>query len=174
VTSEPLWQQYERSVHQILSRLDPAATILHNQRLQGRLSGAKRQVDVWASGYVASAEVNIAIECKRYRRPVDVGTVDEFAGKLQDLNADRGILYSYSGFTPSAVNRAALSLPPKIQVIELESPAPGESHEPYDGPSMSMADGIASTDLWYSAPFPEDLSSEQIARFLQFGEWIAG
>lgn len=34
------------------------------------------------------------VECKRYRRRVAIGDVDQFVGKLIDVGADQGILYS--------------------------------------------------------------------------------
>ncbi|WP_405055740.1 restriction endonuclease [Kribbella sp. NBC_01505] len=169
MTPEPLWQQYERSVHKVLAEFDPAATVLHDRQLDGRLSGAKRQVDIWASGSVAGATVTIAIECKRYRRAVGIGTVDEFAGKLQDLDVDRGILYSYSGFTQAAANRAANSWPPKIQAVELEPPVlpSGQLSEAAE----RAAPGEPAFMDHYAA-LPAELTSERIIRFLVHGEWI--
>ncbi|MER7244327.1 restriction endonuclease [Kribbella sp. NPDC000426] len=164
---EPLWKEFERSVHQFIAQLDPTTIVRHDQRLPGLLSGALRQVDVWATGSLAGAEITVAFECKRYRRPVAVGTIDEFAGKLQDLGADRGIVYSYSGFTPAAVNRAARAYLPKIQALELPFDA-----EPYDGPLSSVMPDLSTEPSFY-APVTEDVTAESIRRFLSDGEWIA-
>jgi hypothetical protein len=142
---------------------------MRNQRITGRMSQAGRQVDVWAAGFIAGVDVNVAIECKRYSRPVNVGTVDEFAGKLQDLNADRGILYSYSGFTSSAVNRAALSSSPRIQAVGLLTLDPEPDHD--GGPLYAESQTDPSAPSYY-APLTEDLSVDSYARFLASGEWV--
>lgn len=162
--SDPLWLKYEQAVAQMLSGFDPSSLILHNQRVTGRFSGVGRQVDVWAEGRVAGADIRVAVECKRYNRSVGVGVVDEFAGKLQDLDADRGLLYSWSGFTEAAANRAARSSSPRIQTVDLAA------IEPSDGPLYASA--LGSGEGGYTAPTAEDLSTEDYVRFLSRGEWI--
>lgn len=101
--TDRLWERYELSVHKLLSTLDPSSSVTHNQRVPGRLIGVPRQVDVLAYGEVVRVRVTVAIECKKHGRVVDVGVVDQFVGKLLDIGADRGIIYSYSGFTASPV-----------------------------------------------------------------------
>jgi hypothetical protein len=96
--NDPLWRRYELSVRKLLASVDPTASVRHNHHVPGRLSGSLRQVDVWVTGTVAGIDLNVAVECKRHRRAVDVSTVDQFVGKLLDIGADRGVLYSYSGF----------------------------------------------------------------------------
>lgn len=164
---DPPWQQYEQSVAQLLSAFDPDAEISHNQRIVGRMSRTGRQVDVWAEGRIAGVNILVAVECKRSARPVNVGGVDEFAGKLQDLGADRGILYSWSGFTTAAANRAALSAGPRIQAVELERPEP-----PYEGPLYDSAIRGGSDEPAFTAPLVNDLDVPDFARFLVTGEWI--
>lgn len=48
-----------------------------------------------------------ALECKDYKRPVSIGTVDEFKAKCGDCGVNRGILVSSSGFTKAARKKAA-------------------------------------------------------------------
>ena len=166
-TSASPWQQYEQSIAQLLSAFDPGAVISHNQRITGRMSRTGRQVDVWAEGWVAGVDIRLAVECKRHARPVNVGVVDEFAGKLQDLGADRGILYSWSGFTAAAANRAALSAGPRIQAVEQEVPK-----APHDGPLYESANRDDSEEPAFTAPLTNDLSVQDFTRFLADGEWI--
>jgi hypothetical protein len=71
---------------------------------------------------VAGIEVSIAIECKRHQRRVNLDTVDQFIGKLLDIGAGYGALYSYAGFTDAAVTRAEFSTNPRVLTIALETP----------------------------------------------------
>lgn len=59
-----------------------------------------RQIDVWVPD---SREI---VECKDHARPVDIGVVDSLIGKVADVNASVGRLFSSSGFTPLALARA--------------------------------------------------------------------
>lgn len=104
--TDPLWQRYEYSVSLLLAAMDRGARVEHSKWIDGHLSQVRRQVDVLVQGTVVGLEITIAVECKRYRRPVGIERIDQFVGKLLDLAADRGILYSYSGFSESAVCRA--------------------------------------------------------------------
>jgi Restriction endonuclease len=119
----PLWRIYEEQVAQLLASFDANAEVVHNKRVEARLSCAMRQVDVWVRGKVIGIEVIIVVECKLVSRPLDIGAVDEFVGKLLDLGADRGVLYSASGMTPNAVYRAGNAMNPSVIPVSLE-PAP--------------------------------------------------
>jgi hypothetical protein len=121
--SSPLWRTYEEQVAELVASLDSNSEVIHNKRVEARLSKAVRQVDVWVRGKIIGQEIIIAVECKFVSRRLTIGTVDEFVGKLLDLGADRGVLYSASGMTPNAVWRAMMATNPSIIPVTLE-PAP--------------------------------------------------
>lgn len=79
-----------------------------------------RQIDVLARGLVAGVEITLVVECKLYQRPVAIGDVDQFVGKLIDIGADRGILYSGSGFTGGAAARALGAVSPAVMPVVLK------------------------------------------------------
>jgi hypothetical protein len=116
-----MWRTYEEQVAKLLASFDPNATVVHNERVEARLSKVMRQVDVWVRGRIIGQEIIIAVECKLVSRPLDIGVVDEFVGKLLDLGADRGVLYSASGMTPNAVHRAEMAINPSIIPVSLEA-----------------------------------------------------
>jgi hypothetical protein len=120
----PLWQKYEQDVADFVSELDPAASVQHNQKQVGKVSKRLRQIDVLVTGVVAGHQLTIAIECKRYKNTIGIGTVDEFAGKLTDLGVDRGVLYAFSGFGSGAIARAAGAIQPRIEIRDLSHPLP--------------------------------------------------
>ncbi|MDW5322877.1 restriction endonuclease [Plantactinospora sp. KLBMP9567] len=162
---DPLWQRYEISVQELLAAMDPSAQVVHNQKVRGRLSMADRQVDVLARGTVVGIEVTVAVECKRHRRILDIGAVDQFIGKVLDLSADKGILYSYSGFTDNAVTRAINARNPHILTVAVETP------EELTG--LLGVPGYPAELSWQEVPpqWIEELRSDAFERFLRTGEW---
>ena len=162
---DPLWQRYELSVRELLAALDPSADVRHNQRVRGLASGVHRQVDVLAKGKVVGIDVTVAVECKRHRRASDIGTVDQFIGKLLDLGADRGVLYAYAGFTDGAVTRAVGASNPHIMVVSVQTPELILRQKSVPGyPAELMAQDFA-------PQYIEELPSENFERFLARGEW---
>ncbi|MDX3101623.1 restriction endonuclease [Nonomuraea angiospora] len=122
--NSPSWRTYEEQVAQLLAAFDVEAEVIHNKRIEAKLSKVVRQVDVWARGTIIGQEIVIAVECKLKSRPLEIGAVDEFVGKLLDLGVDRGVLYSASGLTPNAVYRASAASNPSVIPVSL-MPAPG-------------------------------------------------
>jgi len=90
VTTTP-WRDFEQLVTKIHEKLAPGATVAHNQFLVGR-SGRRRQVDILISQTIGLYQTRIAIECKRYTRPVSVDKVEAFATKLTDWGVDQGVM----------------------------------------------------------------------------------
>ena len=79
----------------------PSATVEHNRRIRGR-SGRTRQVDISITQSIGITPVFIAVECKRYRRPVKLDTVEQFVTKLRDIDANLGVMISAAGFNEGA------------------------------------------------------------------------
>src|SRR5262249_40509461 len=67
----------------------------------------RRDLDVEVRGTVNESPCFILIECKDWADPVGIGVVDALDSKRRDLNADRAIIYSNSGFTAPALRKAA-------------------------------------------------------------------
>ena len=117
--SDPKWLRYEKDVADFLSKFDPGAEVRHNEKILGVVSGRERQVDVWASGDVVGMKMTVAVECKRYKNKLGIGKIDEFAGKLEDVGAQSGIVYAYSGVTEGAQARADGAGPVRIEIRDL-------------------------------------------------------
>ncbi|PNG98244.1 hypothetical protein SMF913_14269 [Streptomyces malaysiensis] len=147
----------------MLKALDPSASVVHDKQLRGRLSGARRQVDVYVTGKVVGLDISVAVECKRHGRPSTIEVVDQFIGKVLDLGADRGVLYSYSRFTSNAVSRAIGSSNPSIMVIGLDTPESVKARAP----------GLPA-DLLVQDPAPqwvEEMNENAFRDFLAEGTW---
>ena len=96
---------FEELAARIYAELAAEASVTLDDSIVGE-SGVARQVDVTVRQQIAGVEVLIAIDTKDYRRPADVGKVDEFANKLRDIRANKGILICKSGFSKGALTSA--------------------------------------------------------------------
>jgi hypothetical protein len=70
-------------------------------------SGQRREVDVVALGDVAGHQTTVFIECRDWQRKQDVQWVEQARTKFDDLGANVKVLVSSSGFTKSALEKAA-------------------------------------------------------------------
>ncbi|UTT71163.1 restriction endonuclease [Arthrobacter sp. DNA4] len=120
--SGPAWIRYEMDIQEALNEMDDSE-VAHNVTMKGALSEVDRQVDVLIERQVTGSSIRIAVECKHYRKPLGIGKIDEFAGKLADLQVERGILYALNGLTSGARARAKRAFP-IIEVRDLRVSAP--------------------------------------------------
>lgn len=163
--ANPLWRRFELSVVEMLSVMDRRSEILHDQKVMGRLSQCKRQIDVVARGTVIGIEMLVVVECKRHKRAIDIGVMDGFIGKLLDLGADRGVIYSYGGFTSAAVARAQAAYNPAVIAIALNTPEIVEAlHSAPGYPADLNVQEFA--PQWY-----EEMDSDAFLYFLSQGVW---
>lgn len=135
----PLWQRYEKDVRDLLDKIDDA-TVTHNVKQTGAVSEVERQIDVLVEGSVTASRITIVVECKHYAKPLGIGKIDEFAGKLADLKVDRGILYALSGVTSGAEARARGAYP-GIEIRNLsQTVTPPQAWEEYLDDAMKFGD----------------------------------
>jgi hypothetical protein len=99
-------RELEILVARIQKQLAPQAEVLHDVKLDGRLSKTQRQVDVLVRQTIGQYEIRIVIDCKDYNKPVDVKGVEEFDGLVRDVGAEKGVLVCPKGFTEAAKARA--------------------------------------------------------------------
>jgi hypothetical protein len=104
---DPKWKRFEKIIHAMHQQLAPAeAIVTPDDKVMGCESQVLRQLDVTIRANVASYSLFIVIECRDESRPIDVNGIGEFATKLHDVKANKGILISTSGFTEGAVTMA--------------------------------------------------------------------
>lgn len=100
------WKKFEKLVLEIQKVLSPTAVVKHDDKIIGKQSGTKRQIDISIKQSIGQYEILIVIDCKDYRDPVDLKGVEEFIGLVKDVQANKGAIVSASGFTTSAKLRA--------------------------------------------------------------------
>jgi Restriction endonuclease len=171
---DQLWREFERSVGGWLTGLDPEAVVRRNEFVIGLLSWVPRQIDVFVAGKVAGIPVTVVVECKRHTRPVGIGIVDQFVGKLLDVGADKGSLYSHSGYTAEAITRARNSRSPAVLTVQLGPSTNVDVAEPVD--PLVNALRLPDSPEWaprpiLGVPSSLDLGPTDYAYFARTGCW---
>lgn len=148
----PDFEDLEFLVAKIQRELAPNSVVLHNQRLAGRKSGRKRQIDVLVKDKVGQYDIQIVIDCKDYKKPADVKSVEEFFGLVDDVGAQKGVLVCPSGFSAAAKTRAE-----GLQ-IALYSPVDTDPHKWTVSPLVPTLFDFRSAAIGFgismSTPFP--------------------
>jgi hypothetical protein len=99
---QPKWQEYQDEVAKFLRDLGFSVKI--EERCQG--ARGEHDIDVTARITVASIPQLWIVECKKWRRAVPKERVLTFVGIVSDVGADRGLLFSESGFQAGAIRIA--------------------------------------------------------------------
>jgi hypothetical protein len=99
---EPKWLRFEKLVADVQKELAPNAAVTHNDHVQGYESEKLRQVDITVKQQIGQYDILVAIDCKDYRKPVDVKDVEGFVGLIKDIRANKGVMVAANGFTDTA------------------------------------------------------------------------
>jgi Restriction endonuclease len=98
---------YERLVKSLMNTefdgMDAKA--FHLKKYMGK-SGQPYEIDISFEVRIGTLELTILVECKRYKRPVTVQEVADFAYRVQDVGAHKGVLVSPNGFQRGALKVA--------------------------------------------------------------------
>lgn len=103
--TSPKWKKFEELVAKIQLEFSPKAVVTLDDRIEGKITGTKRQVDISIRENIGQYNILIAIDCKDLSAPVDVKGVEEVIGLIQDIGANKGAIVSASGFTSTALTR---------------------------------------------------------------------
>jgi hypothetical protein len=72
----------------------------------GKLTKARREVDVSLRSQIGSVDVLVIIECRDRGNAQDVTWIEQLASKREDVGADKAVAVSATGFSPGARNLA--------------------------------------------------------------------
>ena len=70
------------------------------------MTGTKRQIDVLIRQQVGQYELVIVMDCKDWKRPIDVNGVGQFIELVKDVRANKGVMVAATGFSGPAKTRA--------------------------------------------------------------------
>jgi hypothetical protein len=82
---------------------------------------AEHEIDVTARTSIAGVDQCWLIECKSWKRRVPKERVLTFRGVVEDVGADRGLLFSESGFQAGAINAAQNTNITLTSLVEFEN-----------------------------------------------------
>lgn len=104
---EPKWREFEKSVARFVTALSPNAHVTHDFKQRDRHHAGVRQRDIWVNATLLGHFPVVAlISCKRWKRKLSTTDVEHFDGELRHSGANVGVLYSYSGYTKGAIDKA--------------------------------------------------------------------
>lgn len=65
----------------------------------------KREFDIVLKTQIAGLTLLTVIECRDFKKKIDVTHLDGFISKMQDVNANKGVIISRKGFSKKALNK---------------------------------------------------------------------
>jgi len=81
---------------------------VHKHRVyEGRRTGHQHDIDVSIDLEVGGLRILILVECKKYRRRVEISDLLEFAQRIDDIGASKGVVVSTIGFQKGALKVAS-------------------------------------------------------------------
>ena len=103
----PEWKEFEVAVAHFVQALAPNSMVRHNLFLPDKHTGLPRQRDVWIEAKICNHfPIKVYISCKRTTRKLSQQDIDAFNGELISSGAQKGVIYSFRGFTKPAVQKA--------------------------------------------------------------------
>jgi hypothetical protein len=117
----PKWKKFENLVADIQKSISPDSRITTNERIIGKRTGHRREVDIVIRQPIGQFELLIVMDCKDYHRPVDVKDVEAFLGLVEDVGANKGAIVAAAGFTQTAKRRAQDSGIELFRLVDVEN-----------------------------------------------------
>lgn len=100
------WKEYENEVFNSLSAYYINDEIRLDVSIRGRYSGRSRQIDIYIRQELNNSDFITIIDCKNYKKKINIKTVESFISMIEDVNADYGVIVSELGYTKGALKRA--------------------------------------------------------------------
>lgn len=100
--------EYEQFVAESFAALHDAgfATVTQNRHITGLKSGHHHQFDIAIEVEIIGLQIIIVVECKHYRRRVEISDVLEFASRIDDVSAHKGVMVTTVGYQEGAIRIA--------------------------------------------------------------------
>jgi hypothetical protein len=105
IKEKPKWKKFEEFVASIQKDLSPDAKVVHDEKILGK-SGIMRQIDIAIRQSVGQFSLLMIIDCKDWKKPVDINDVAAFIDMVEDVEANKGAIVCNAEFTAGAKGRA--------------------------------------------------------------------
>ncbi|QYS89755.1 restriction endonuclease [Flavobacterium davisii] len=100
-----MWKEYEIQIFDFLKEIYPECEIDYDDSIYGIYSKVERQIDFAIRGDLAGNRVLGIVDCKYYKKNIDVKVVESFIGMMEDVKANFGFMVTNKGYSPAAKNR---------------------------------------------------------------------
>lgn len=80
--------------------------VTRNRHIKGNKSGHEHQFDIVVEMSLLGIYFLVVVECKCYRRRIDISEVLEFASRLEDVSAQKGVMVTTVGYQEGAIRVA--------------------------------------------------------------------
>jgi hypothetical protein len=100
------WQEYQDAVADLYERLERLGVVSRNVFIPDKITGQKRQIDVWCVIEFQNHNVKILIDAKSRKTKIDVKDVEEVRALAESVNADKAIIVTNEGWTKPAKKKA--------------------------------------------------------------------
>jgi hypothetical protein len=105
-----LGSEFEEAVFRFAKTLDPQAEILFDHFIPDRDTDEPRQCDVWINAkFGGHWPLSILISCKDHKRKLHSGDIGTFCDEVRSTRANVGVIYSRSGFSKPALQKAQVN-----------------------------------------------------------------
>ena len=100
--------RFEELTNELFSKLAASEkfTIVEGPRVLLQSPDGEREFDLVIRAKVAGLDLLTVVECRDYKKNLDVTNVDGFYSKMQDVNASKGVLVARKGFSNTAIQKA--------------------------------------------------------------------
>ncbi len=103
----PEWKQFEIAVAEFLRALDQNAKVTHDAKIPDAHTGKPRQRDVWVEGNLCQLfPIKVLVSCKFTADRLNEQDIDAFNGEFIASRANKGVIYSKTGFTDAAIDKS--------------------------------------------------------------------
>lgn len=103
------WQEYQQAVGLMYENMEAMGTLKQNIYLPDRITGQKRQIDLWWEVNVSGHTINILIDAKYRKEKIDVKDLEEVEALGASVKANKVIIVTNSGWTEPALRKAEFS-----------------------------------------------------------------
>ncbi len=100
------WQEYQKAVSHLYKKMEVIGDPHHDIRIPDKITGQKRQVDVWWTMEVGGHTINILIDAKFNERPIDINDIDAVASLASSVSAHKAIVITNNRYTEPALKKA--------------------------------------------------------------------
>jgi hypothetical protein len=134
--------EFQKLVYLVRKHLSAAGSIVNESQYLLDSKGRKREVDVCIESTVDGIPVIVSIECTEGKAKSTVEWVERMKGKHDDLPTNVLILYSRSGFTDWAKEKAETF---RIRIVTLETLDEGSAERLLNGANSLFCKSSAQT-----------------------------